>query len=71
MPRIYTEIRIPHESREDKEQYEAELDKALKRISYSSRAEWLRQCVRDAIYEAKRLDAETEYINNGGKGYKK
>jgi metal-responsive CopG/Arc/MetJ family transcriptional regulator len=64
MSRIYTEFRIFHASLEDKQKYEAELDKALKRIAFNNRSEWLRQMVRDAIYRANMLDEQTKYINS-------
>jgi metal-responsive CopG/Arc/MetJ family transcriptional regulator len=65
MPRIYTEIRIPHKTDGEKLAYESELDKAIKRIGFNNRAEWLRQMVRDAVYQSNRLDKQTEYINKG------
>jgi metal-responsive CopG/Arc/MetJ family transcriptional regulator len=65
MPRIYTEIRIPHKTDGEKLIYEIELDQALRRIGFNNRAEWLRQMIRDAIYQAKRLDTQTDYINKG------
>jgi metal-responsive CopG/Arc/MetJ family transcriptional regulator len=61
--RIYTEIRIPHKTDGEKLIYEIELDQALRRIGFNNRAEWLRQMIRDAIYQAKRLDTQTEHIN--------
>jgi metal-responsive CopG/Arc/MetJ family transcriptional regulator len=63
MSRIYTEFRIFHASLEDKQKYEADLDKALKRTAFNNRSEWLRQMVRDSLNHAKRLDYETECIN--------
>jgi metal-responsive CopG/Arc/MetJ family transcriptional regulator len=63
--RIYTEIRIPHKTDGEKLIYEIELDQALRRIGFNNRAEWLRQMIRDAIYQAKRLDTQTDYINKG------
>jgi metal-responsive CopG/Arc/MetJ family transcriptional regulator len=62
-PRIYTEIRIPHGTAGEKLIYEIELDQALKRIGFNNRAEWLRQMARDAIYQSRRLDEQTEHIN--------
>jgi formiminotetrahydrofolate cyclodeaminase len=56
MPRIYTEIRIPHKSEEDKAAFEEELDKALKRVGFYSRTEWLRYKSREIIQEAINLD---------------
>jgi metal-responsive CopG/Arc/MetJ family transcriptional regulator len=56
MPRIYTEIRIAHETEEDKKAFEKELDKALKRVGFYSRVEWLRYKSREIIQEAKNLD---------------
>jgi hypothetical protein len=41
MPRIYTEIRIAHESEERKKQFEAELDETVKRERYKNRADWV------------------------------
>jgi metal-responsive CopG/Arc/MetJ family transcriptional regulator len=64
MPRIYTEIRIPHKTDGEKLIYEIELDQALRRIGFNNRAEWLRQMARDAISHARQLDAQTDYINS-------
>jgi metal-responsive CopG/Arc/MetJ family transcriptional regulator len=64
MPRIYTEIRIPHKTDGEKLIYEIELDQALRRIGFNNRAEWLRQMARDAMCKAKQLDAQTDYINS-------
>jgi hypothetical protein len=64
----YTEFRIFHKSEESKKQYEAEIDETLKRLGFTSRAEWLRQMVRDAKDHVKRLDAQTAYINAELKG---
>jgi hypothetical protein len=52
MPRIYTEIRIPHKSPEDKRKYEEELDKAIHKLGYKDRADWYRDCKRQVIRQA-------------------
>jgi hypothetical protein len=49
MPRIYTEIRIAHESQEIKKAYEAKLDETIKALDYKSRAEWLNGMFRESV----------------------
>ncbi|EKX79939.1 hypothetical protein [Clostridium botulinum] len=49
--RIYTEIRIAHKDKEEKEEYEKKLDEALKEQGYKNRAEWLNEKYRDLIKE--------------------
>jgi hypothetical protein len=48
MPRIYTEIRIAHESQEIKEAYEAYLDQTIKGLGYKSKSEWLNAMFRES-----------------------
>jgi metal-responsive CopG/Arc/MetJ family transcriptional regulator len=48
MPRIYTEIRIAHESLEIKEAYEKKLDEMIRKLGYKSRAEWLNGMYRES-----------------------
>jgi len=49
MPRIYTEIRIAHETEESKARYEELLDEAIKTLGYYGRTDWLRSMARDTI----------------------
>ncbi len=49
MPRIYTEIRIAHESPEIKKAYEQKLDETIKALEYKSRAEWLNGMFRESV----------------------
>jgi len=49
MPRIYTEIRIPHGTKEEKRKHEEELDKAIRELGYKDRADWYRDMKRQAI----------------------
>jgi len=49
MPRIYTEIRIPHKTLEEKRKHEEELDKTIKALGYKDRADWYRDMKRQAI----------------------
>jgi hypothetical protein len=51
--RIYTEIRIEHETLEEKEQFEKLLDDGLKKLFYGSRAGWIRQKAREVIETTK------------------
>ena len=39
----YTEIRIPHKTKEEKEEYESKLNEALKKNGYSGRTEFKRE----------------------------
>ena len=41
MSRIYTEIRIAHETEEEKKQFESDFDKEVKRTGYRNRADWI------------------------------
>ena len=52
MPRIYTEIRIAHETPEDKNRYNRLLDEALKTMGYRNRNEWVMDKSRQIIGEA-------------------
>lgn len=52
MGRIQTTIRIEHASQEAKKILEQKLDKALKSKGYISRAEWLREKIRELINES-------------------
>lgn len=45
MKRIYTEIRIHHQSTEDKEQFEQQLDNKAKAAGFNSRAEYIKVIV--------------------------
>lgn len=49
MARMYTEIRIAHKSKEEKEEYEKRLDEALKKKGYKNRTEWLNEKYRELI----------------------
>jgi len=49
MARIYTEIRISHKTIEEKQEYEAALDKALKKHCYKSRTEFVQEKIRELI----------------------
>lgn len=42
----YTEIRISHKTKEEKQEYEKQLDEALKKEGYKNRAEFIKECVR-------------------------
>lgn len=46
---IYTEIRIRHKSKEEKGNFEAKLEKALKEKGYSGRVEWIKESYRELI----------------------
>lgn len=54
MAKIYTEIRLPHKSIEEKKEYENKLDEAIKQNGYSSRAEFVREKIRELIRNTKR-----------------
>lgn len=47
--RIYTEIRIAHKDLEEKENFEKNLDEALKNQGYKSRTEWFNEKYRELI----------------------
>jgi metal-responsive CopG/Arc/MetJ family transcriptional regulator len=51
MPRIYTEIRIAHDSPEAKKAYEAVLDQTITGLGYKSRTEWFNDKVRKSRKE--------------------
>jgi hypothetical protein len=64
MSRIYTEVRIAHESQEIKKAYEAVLDQTIKGLGYKSRTEWFNSMVRES--RAKYLEtARLERIREG------
>lgn len=52
MARIQTTIRIDHKTNADREKFETELDKAIKKLGYSTRAEWLRDMKRNSVERA-------------------
>lgn len=54
MPRIYTEIRIAHESQEIKQAYEKKLDEAIQVLGYKSRAEWLNGMFRESVRKTRK-----------------
>jgi hypothetical protein len=45
MPRIYTEIRIPHTTEENKKAFEEKLDKVIEALNRRTRGEWIKQVV--------------------------
>jgi metal-responsive CopG/Arc/MetJ family transcriptional regulator len=49
MNKNYTEFRISHKTAEDKKQFEATLDKALKEKGYRNRIEWLNDMYRKLL----------------------
>lgn len=49
MARVYTEIRIAHKTKEEKQEYERKLDEALKSKGYKSRSEWINEKYRELI----------------------
>jgi tetrahydromethanopterin S-methyltransferase subunit H len=52
MSRIYTEIRIAHETKEIKVLYERKLDAAIKALGYKNRSEWLNSMYREAMIKS-------------------
>lgn len=50
---IYTEIRIKHNTQEDKANFEKCLDEALKEKGYSNRIEWVKEKYRELINSSK------------------
>lgn len=49
MGQIYTEIRISHKTKEEKQEYELRLDQALKEHGYRNRTEFVNEKVRDLL----------------------
>ena len=55
MAKIYTEIRLPHKSIEEKKEYENKLDEAVKKNGYSSRVEFIREKIRELVRNTKQV----------------
>jgi len=49
MGKIYTETRINHKTKEDKEEYENKFNEALKKQGYSGRVEWFNEKYRELL----------------------
>jgi hypothetical protein len=60
MPRIYTEIRIHHNSLEDKKEFEKEIDKQADETGVGSRAAYVKLIVKYDVFE--RLTAGTGIV---------
>jgi hypothetical protein len=61
-PRIYTEIRISHKTKEAKATYENLLDAYLKVMGYNNRNEWVNEKIRELSQAAIEKD-KTDYID--------
>ena len=48
-PSFYTEIRIIHKNKEDKETYEIKLKESLVKAGYSNRTEYVKEKLRDLM----------------------
>lgn len=51
--RIQTVIRVEHKTEESKKQWERELNEAIEKLGYRTKAEWLSAMKRDAVKMAK------------------
>lgn len=49
----YTEFRISHKTKEEKQEYELKLDEALKKRGYKSRIEWIKEQYRELLKDDK------------------
>jgi len=63
-PSFYTEIRIMHKSKEEKEQYEKEFNEALKDQRYKTKTEFFQEAVRDLIRH--KMDNDMDYAYDMG-----
>ena len=53
MARIYTEIRVSHKTQEEKDEYEKQLEEALKLNGYKNRSEWINEKYRELVNNKK------------------
>jgi hypothetical protein len=51
MPRIYTEIRITHETIEAKKEFEQDMGELIKKQRYRDRADWIYGLVQNHIID--------------------
>ena len=49
MGRIYTEIRLTHKTLEDKEKFERNFEKALRKHGYFNRAEFIQDKINELV----------------------